>query len=312
MIKYFFRKLLNLFPVLICITICAFFLGIVSPGDPAYIALTKDGLTVPTEEQVMEKRHELGLDLPYHIQYLNWIKKISKLDFGKSIYTGKDISKEIVRRLPITLKLSIYSILLTSFFGILIGCIMTVFKDTIIDVFLRFICTLASSIPGFWVAIILITIFAENLGILPTSGYESEKSLILPTVVLSLSTIGFIARLCRANFIGVLSKEFIVLANSKGLKNFTIGVIHIFKNGIMPVVTFLGLHFASILGGASIVESVFSLPGIGSYAIESIYARDYYVIQSYVLITGTVYVFINIILDMLYFTINPKMRAGEK
>ncbi|GMQ57466.1 ABC transporter permease [Vallitalea sediminicola] len=308
---YILKKMLNVIPVLIGITLAAFLLGVLSPGDPAYIALTRDGITEPSDEEIVEKQHELGLDLPVHIQYFNWIKKVIKLDFGESIYTEESIGEELVRRLPVTLKLATYGFILTSFFGILIGVIMTLFKGSFIDGFLRFFCTFISSIPNFWLAIILITIFAETLHILPTSGYESETSLILPSIVVSLSSIGFIARLTRASFLKVLSKEFIVLANAKGLRSYTIGIIHIFKNGIIPVSTYLGLYFASILGGSSIVESIFALPGIGSYAIESIYARDYYVIQAYVILTGTTYIFVNFGLDLLYFAINPKIKESE-
>ncbi|QUH28121.1 ABC transporter permease [Vallitalea guaymasensis] len=309
--SYILKKMLNVIPVLIGITLAAFLLGVLSPGDPAYISLTRDGITEPSDEEIEEKQHELGLDLPVHKQYFNWLKKVIKLDFGQSIYTGESIGEELARRLPITLKLAMYGFILTSMFGILIGVIMTLFRGSFIDSSLRFFCTLISSIPNFWLAIILITIFAETLQILPTSGYESEKSLILPSIVVSLTSIGFIARLTRASFLKVLSKEFIVLANAKGLRSYTIGIIHIFKNGIIPVSTYLGLYFAAILGGSSIVESIFALPGIGSYAIESIYARDYYVIQAYVILTGTTYILVNLGLDLLYFAINPKIKESE-
>lgn len=241
MVAYFLKRVCHVIPVLIVITLCAFSLGVLTPGDPAYIALTRDGLTEPTEEEIIEKRHELGLDLPYHVQYANWLKKALILDFGTSIFTGEDISEEIMRRLPVTMKLSISALVLTTTLGILSGCVMTYFKDTLIDVVMRFFATLSSSVPSFWMAIILITVFAEHLQLLPTSGNESLKSYILPTIVLSLSTIGFVSRLTRASFIGVLSKEYLILANAKGLKSFTIGGIHIFKNGIIPVITFLGL-----------------------------------------------------------------------
>ncbi len=308
---YFFKRVLHIVPVLIMTTLCAFFLGVITPGDPAYIALTRDSVTEPTDEEVAEKRHALGLDLPYHEQYFKWIKKAVVLDFGESIYTGEDISTEIKRRLPVTLRLSLYAVVMTTICGILCGCIMALFKDSYIDVVMRFFATLMSSIPSFWMAIILVTFFSENLGILPTSGIESSKSYILPTFVLSLSTIGFVSRLTRSSFLGVLSKDYLMLANAKGLKRHTIGLIHIFKNGIIPVITFLGLYFASILGGASIVETIFSIPGIGKYAIESIYAKDYYVIQAYVMITGSAYVFITILVDLFCFVINPKLRGGD-
>lgn len=311
MVKYFIKRLVQIFPVLLMITICAFSLGVITPGDPVYIALTRDGVTEPSEEEIMEKRHALGLDLPYHTQYINWMKKAAVLDFGESIYTGEDISMEIKRRLPITLRLSLCALALTTVLGVTFGCIMTFYKDSILDIVMRFVATLLSSVPSFWMAIILITIFSENLHLLPTSGNESIKSYILPTIVLSLSTIGFVSRLTRASFLGVLSKEYLVLANAKGLKSKTIAWVHIFKNGIIPIITFLGLYFASILGGSSIVETIFSLPGIGRYVIESIYAKDYYVIQAYVLMTGSIYVFTTIFVDMLCFMINPRLREGD-
>lgn len=311
MIIYLFKRLVSIVPVLIGITIFAFFIGVISPGDPAYMSLTRDNITEPTEKEIIEKRHELGLDLPMHTQYFNWVSKVVKGDLGESIYTGEDILGELLRRLPMTVKLSFSSLLITVIFGLGLGGIMAMTRGTAIDKILRSVCTFIVSIPGFWMAIILITIFAEILHLLPTSGYEGVKSLILPSIVLSLSTIGTSARLARANFIGELSKQYVLVANAKGLSNKTIGCIHIFRNSLIPLVTFFGMYFAGILGGSSVIETIFSLPGLGSYAIEGIFSRDYFVIQAYVLITGTIYVLCNLLIDILYFIINPKIKQGE-
>lgn len=311
MVNYLVKRLVGIVPVLIGVTIFAFFLGVASPGDPAYMALTRDGISEPTEYDIQEKRHELGLDLPIHKQYGDWVLSVCKGDFGESIYTSEDISEELLRRFPITVKLAFSSLLVTLFFGLSLGGLMTMTRNTMIDKSLRTLCTIIVSVPSFWMAIILITIFAEILHILPTSGYEGIKSLILPTVILSLKSTGTLARLSRANFIGELSKEYVLVANAKGLRNRTIGLIHVFRNAIIPIVTFLGMYFAEILGGATIIETIFNLPGIGSYAVEGIFSRDYFVIQAYVVITGTVYVLCNLSIDILYFMINPKIKQGE-
>jgi peptide/nickel transport system permease protein len=297
--------------VLIGITIFAFFLGIISPGDPVYMSLTRDGITEPTDERIAEKREELGLDLPFYIQYFNWMKDIFKGELGESIYDNESISDEIARRIPVTLKLSICSFSITVIFGIGIGAIMAISRGNLIDKSLRSLCTFMVSIPSFWMAIILITIFAEILHLLPTSGYEGAKSLILPSIVLSLGTIGTSARLSRANFIGEISKQYVLLASSKGLSTRVIGYFHIFRNSLIPIVTFLGMHFAGILGGSAVIETIFALPGIGSYVIEAIFNRDYFIIQAFVLMTGTIYVICNLMIDILYFIINPKIKQGE-
>jgi len=167
------------------------------------------------------------------------------------------------------------------------------------------------SIPSFWMGIICITVFAEILGWLPSSGIESWKGYILPSAVLGMSSIGISARLARANFLGELSKHYVLVAQAKGLKSSYIGLIHVFRNVLIPIVTYFGMYFAAILGGSSVIESVFALPGLGSYVIEGIFNRDYFVLQAYVLVTGSVYVLINLGIDMVYFMINPKMKAGE-
>lgn len=311
MITYLFKRIISIIPVLIGITIFAFFLGIISPGDPVYMSLTRDGITEPTDERIAEKREELGLDLPFYIQYFNWMRDVFRGELGESIYDSKSISDEIARRIPVTLKLSICSFSITVIFGVGIGAIMAISRGKMIDKALRSLCTFMVSIPSFWMAIILITIFAEILHLLPTSGYEGAKSLILPSIVLSLGTIGTSARLSRANFIGEISKQYVLLASSKGLTTRVIGYFHIFRNSLIPIVTFLGMYFAGILGGSAVIETIFALPGIGSYVIEAIFNRDYFIIQAFVLMTGTIYVICNLMIDILYFIINPKIKQGE-
>jgi len=312
MFDYFISRISGLIPVLLGITIFAFLIGVASPGDPAYIALTRDGISEPTEMDLIEKRHELGLDLPLHMQYIQWTKGLIHGDLGESMYDGEAIGAEIVRRIPVTLKLAVSSLIISVTFGLAIGSLMTIFRGRFLDHFLQSLCSLLVSIPSFWMAIITITIFAEILGWLPSSGIESWKAYILPSIVLSMGSIGVSARLARANFIGELSKHYVLVANAKGLKGTYIGLTHIFRNALIPIVTYFGMHFAAILGGSSVIERVFALPGLGSYVIEGIFNRDYFVLQAYVLITGSVYVLVNLSIDMIYFFINPKMKEGNQ
>ncbi|MBS7527867.1 ABC transporter permease [Fusibacter paucivorans] len=311
MIHYFLKRVISLLPVWIGITIFAFFLGLVSPGDPVYLSLTRDGITEPSEAMVNAKRAELGLDLPYHIQYVNWINRVIRGDFGKSIYDNEEIKAEMLRRMPVTLKLAFSAFVITVVAGLGIGAVMAATRDTILDRFLRQLCTLMVSIPGFCMAIILIAIFSECFHLLPTSGMEGVKSFIMPSLVLSMGTIGTSARLSRSNFIGEISKQYVLVASAKGMSKSFIGTWHIFKNAMIPIITFFGLYFAGILGGSAVIESIFALPGMGSYVIDAIYNRDYFIIQAFVLLTGTIYVLSNLLIDMLYFLINPRMKQGD-
>jgi len=311
MLNYFLSRILGLLPVLIGITIFAFLIGVASPGDPAYIALTRDGVSEPTEMDLREKRHELGLDLPLHQQYTRWVHHLLKGDLGNSMYNDEPIGDEIARRLPVTLKLALSSLTISIVLGLSFGTLMTIFKGCFIDKLLQTICSFMVSIPSFWLGIVFITIFAEILGWLPSSGIESWRGYVLPSLVLATGSIGVSARLARANFLGELSKHYVLVAEAKGLKSAYIGLFHVIRNALIPIITYFGMYFAAILGGSSVIESVFALPGLGSYVIEGIFNRDYFVLQAYVLISGTVYVTVNLGIDMLYFIINPKMKAGE-
>ncbi len=307
MIKYILKRILSLLPVLIGITILSFLIGHFSPSDPAYISLTRDGVTDPTEAEIAQKRHELKLDLPFHEQYMYWLSNTVRGDFGKSMYDDTAIADQIKKRLPITIRLSFYALFLAIVFGILFGVIMTKYRGEWLDSIVGFLTSIFMAVPSFWFGIILITIFAEKLKWLPTSGLQSDFAYVLPAIVLSIGAIGVSARLSSANFLGEISKHYVLTANAKGVPKFDIGTIHIFKNALIPIVTYFGIYFASILGGTSVVERLFAIPGMGSYVIEAIFNRDYYVLQAYVVIMGSIYVLVNIIIDILYFYINPKL-----
>lgn len=312
MSSYILKRLATLFVVLLGITIFAFGLGLLSGGDPARIALSGSEERLVSAEELAAMRHEMGLDRPFMIQYLDWMGGVLQGDFGTSLITGEEILPNILRRLPMTIYLALFSMTLTIIFGLGLGITMGLYHNRFLDVLLNFFSTLSMSLPSFWVALLCMTIFSEHLRWLDTSGYYGFRSLIMPAMVLSLGSIGAVARLVRANFIREQGQAYVLVANSKGLRQKAITVRHILRNALLPVVTLLGMEFAGILGGSTIIESIFSLPGVGAYALTGIQNRDYFIIQAYVLYTGFTYVVITLAIDLLYFAINPKLKLkGE-
>lgn len=306
--NYIWRRLLTLIPVLFGITFIAFGLGRLAPGDPAEESLMRMGIDVPSVEQIQEMQKELGLDKPLLIQYQQWLKNTLKGDLGVSYLSKRDIKEEMLKRIPTTLKVSTLALVLTITIGIGLGLIMAIYKETILDKILRFVCVGLLSIPGFWLAIILIIVFAEKLRWLPTSGNGGFKYMILPAFVLASSTIGTIARLIRASLIKEMNEQYIITARSKGLTQRLMTLRHAFINSLIPIITLIGNYFGSILGGSAIVETIFSIPGIGSYVLSAINSRDYPIIQGYVLFTGFTYVLVTLAIDIGYIIINPQIR----
>lgn len=309
MIRYIGKRLLTLFPVLLGITLFAFLLGVFSAGDPVSAKLAS--MEIEADELLAQKEemmHELGLDRPIPVQYLDWMGRILHGDLGKSLIDRQSIGEQFARRLPVTIQLSLISILLTTVFGIGLGVLMGIYHNRLPDRIISFFCSTTMSVPGFWMALLLITLFSEKLHWLNTSGYYGLHSLIMPSLVLALGSIGPTARLTRSNYIKQLGQQYVLVARSKGLRQNMITRVHVLKNSLLPVITMLGNHFAGILGGSTIVESIFSLPGIGSYTLTAIQNRDYFVVQAYVLYSGTIYVLITLAIDLLYFLLNPKLH----
>ncbi len=308
-LKYICRRLLILIPVLLGISLAAFLLGRIAPGDPVDDALFRIGIEFPTETDRAQMQAALGLDQPLPIQYLNWLGKTLQGNLGRSYIGNLDIAPELLTRLPITLKLSLSALAATILFGIGGGILMAAFRGTWLDTILKSLSTLLLSVPSFWIALFLITVFAEWLHILPTSGLDRGlHSLVLPTIALASANIGSTARLTQANILTELGQQYIVAANAKGLSQRVVMIRHAFRNSLIPIITLVGNYFGGILGGSTIIENIFSIPGLGSYVLSAIQNRDYPVIQGYVLITGTTFVLITLLIDLLYLAVNPKIR----
>lgn len=311
MLYYAGKKILSAIPVLLGISMLAFILGLLSPGDPAEFVLSQNGLTVPTEAELAAMREELGLNVPAYTRYWNWLIGLLHGDLGESYVTGRSITKEIMLRLPLTMKLAALSLVLTICVGLSMGVVCAEKEGSKVDSFVKSLTNIMLSIPGFWLALVLILIFSEKLRILPTSGSDGLASFILPSIVLSFATMGTICRFMRGAMLEEFSKQYYLVARVRGLSKMKLLFSYAFPNALIPVIALLGNYFAGVLGGSAIVESIFAIPGMGTMALEAIRMRDYPVLQAYVLVSGWILVLVTLGVDLLIAYLNPKVRFGE-
>ena len=276
-------------------------------GDPAEIMLTSQG-TVATPELLQSVREDMGLDKPFINQYFKWLSSVIRGDLGKSYSTGIDVSEELKEHLPYTVILTISSILLTLIVSIPLGIISAVKKDKFIDYIIRWFTFIGNSIPGFFLAIILLLIFSLKLKLLPILSESGAKSIILPTITLSVSMISKYIRQIRAVVIEELEKDYVKGAKSRGVKDSIILYRNVLKNIMVIIITLTGLSIGSLMGGTAVVESIFVWPGIGSLVLTAISNRDYPIIQGYVLWMAVIFIIINLIADLLYKIVDPRIR----
>ena len=299
-------------PVLFGATVIAFALGVIAPGDPVAGALMQSGFDAPTEAEIAAMREELGLNRPLPLQYLSWVAGVVQGDFGTSIYTDRPVVDEFARRLPTTLALAGVALVLAVLIGLPTGLAMGYWAGHVGDRAGRVIALTLLSVPGFWLALMLILVFAETLRWLPTSGLGSWQHLVLPSLVLSTGMAALLMRLSRAVMLEALAEAHITAARSRGLSEARVVLIHALKGAAAPLITVTGGYFGAILGGSVIVEVIFAIPGIGQYAVEGIFNRDYPVIQGYVIFTAGVYVIFNLAADIACLLVNPQLRLGAR
>lgn len=303
---YAFRRILMLVPFLIGLTILAFALGVLSPGDPAVAVLTMDGSSEPTEAEILAMRHSMGLDRPYWVQYLSWLSGAVTGNLGVSYLTHKPVLDELLRRFPVTLHLALWAMGWVIFLGIPAGVWAAVHEESFREMVLRIFALVFISVPSFWLAIIMMLLFSEELQLLPSNGYGDAVHMILPSFVLAAGTAAATLRLEQASMLETMEKPFVLTERAKGLPEGYIMVHHVLPNSLIPVITMVGTFFGSILGGSVIIENLFSIPGLGSYVLSAIWGRDYPVIQGYVIVSGTVFLVFNYLVDLSYYVLNPK------
>jgi peptide/nickel transport system permease protein len=330
--RYAITRFLTIVPVLIGVSLIVFSFTHLIPGDPAVAMLGERA----TPQRVAEVRAQLGLDRPLSTQYLIYIRKILRGDFGASILRGDPVLRDLVRRFPATVELALSAILIAILIGIPMGIISAVWRNSVFDGFSRLVALTGVSMPIFWLGLMLAWFFGVMLGWLPT-GFRlgtdvalvsvtnfnildslltknpaalasSLRHLILPAVALSTIPMAVIARMTRASLLEVLSQDYIRTAESKGLPKQAVILRHAMRNALLPVMTVTGLQVGRLLAGAILTETIFSWPGIGLWIYESIQARDYPIVQGATLFIATIFVMVNLLTDVLYAAVDPRIK----
>ncbi len=309
MAEYILKRIAFFIFVMIGVSLIAFSLINLAPGDPAEIVLSQGGGT-PTPEAVEKLREELGLNDPLIVQYGRWLSRAARFDFGNSFLTEKPVGDELLARFPRTLLLAVSAVVFALFLSIPTGILAALYHRRFADHLGRVGALLGASIPNFWLGLFLIHLFAVKLKLLPSAGCDDFSHLILPAVTLGFGMAAIYARLLRASLLEVLSQEFIKVARAKGLTEKLVIGRHALKNALLPVITAFGVSFGHLLGGTVIVETIFAWPGIGQFAVDAIFSRDYPVIQGFVFFTAVIFVGLNLLIDISYCFLDPRVRLG--
>ena len=303
MLQYVARRIFMLIPTLMAITMISFFIMQVIPGDPARAMAGIDA----KEDDVQAIRKQLGLDRPIIVQYGIFLKNVVQGNFGQSIRSKDDVIKQIWPRFLNTLKLAIASISLSILIGVMAGVLAASRKNTKVDYAAMGFILLGISAPTFWTGLILIMVFSVFAGWFPAGGTGGLSSLVLPAITLAAPSAAVTARMTRSSMLEVLQMDYIKTARAKGQKEFKVIYKHALKNALMPTITIVGLQFGYLLGGAVLVETVFSWPGLGWLLVDAIFAKDYPVVQAGVIIFSACFVFVNLAVDLLYSYVNPRI-----
>ena len=314
MIKYIGKRFLQLIPILFGITFITFAMMNTTAVDTVDKLLENTG-SVVSQEVEESMRNELGLDKPFLVQYGQWLLGIFKGDMGNSYVSGKDVFSTIISKLPNTFLLMASSILLTVIISIPLGIIAAVFQNKFIDYIIRVLSFIGNSLPGFFLALLLILLFSVKLKwlhIIGSAGGTNFKNLIMPTLTLSIAMICKYTRQVRAVVLEELNKDYVIAAYARGIGYKTVLFKSVFRCSVMTIITLLTLSIASLLGGTAIVETIFMWDGVGKLAIDSINMYDYPMIQAYVIWMAFIYVAINLISDIVHHYLDPRIRLGKE
>jgi len=314
MVEYIVRRLIFGIFVLFIMTTFIFIIMRAVPGDVVTLQLANSGATA---EQMDALKAEMGLDKSVLGQLVDWASDAVKGDLGNSLWSGKEVSQIILERLPVTIQLAIMSIVLAIIIGIPIGVISAVKQNTFIDHFLKVISIGGLSIPNFWLGLILLTVLSLALNWIPPLGYQSfaenpfvnMQQMFLPAICLAITLSASIVRMTRSAVLEVLHSEFIRTVRAKGAKEGIVIFKHALRNSLVSVITLIGLQIGYLLGGTVVLESIFALPGLGSLIFESVLVRDYPIVQSTVLVFGAMFLLVNLIVDVMYGWVDPRIRT---
>lgn len=306
------RRVLHCLPLLVGVTLCAFLLGHLAPGDPAYFALAGDGFFEPTAEELSLMRERLGLDQPLGVQYARWIVRAMGGDLGTSFRTGSPVRAEIAGRIPVTLAVAVPAVMVAGLVGVVLGTLAGARPHSVSSGIIDAWSGALIATPAFVLAVVLIIVVAERVRWIPVAGFGTPAHLLLPVLVLASGTTGVTTRLMRSGILEESAKRFAWYAHSRGLAFAAVLVRHIVPSALPPITTFLANAFAGILGGSVIIESIFALPGLGTWVIAGVLNRDLPVVQAYVLLTGLAYVIAQLAADLAAGLIDPRVRSAAR
>jgi peptide/nickel transport system permease protein len=301
---YVLRRLWQSALTLVGVSVLVFVILRVLPGDPAKMLLPEGA----PQSAVDELNRHLGLHEPLHVQYGLFLKSVFRGDFGQSFQYRAPALQVVTERLAATVQLALAALLITVGVGVSLGIVAAVRRGTRYDYASTILAVLGQSLPNFWLGIMLILLFGVALRWLPTSGFESWRHLILPAVTLAAFPMALVARLTRSSMLEILGRDFIRTGRAKGLPERTVILRHALRNAAVPLLTVLGLQIGTLLGGAVITESVFAWPGMGKLVVDAIFFRDFPVVQTVLILSATIFVVINLLVDLLYTVIDPRIR----
>jgi peptide/nickel transport system permease protein len=318
MIGYIINRLLQAAIVLIITSIIVFCMMRLLPGDPLQLFIVQNQIEQLTDEDMNKLRAEFGLDKPLPVQYVKWVESLAHGDFGESMFRNKKVSHLIIESFPVTIYLGILSIIISTVVGISAGLICALRQGSWLDTVLTSIANFGMSVPVFWLGVLMIYIFSLYLGWLPVQGYTSPfedlplsiRQLIMPVFCLATISIASIVRQTRSSMLEVVRQDYVRTAWSKGLTERIVVMRHITKNGLIPVITLVGIYFANIVGGSVLIETVFNIPGMGRLMVEAVFAHDYPIVQGGCLVIAALVIFANFAIDISYDWLDPRIRYG--
>ena len=309
MLRYIFRRVLFLIPVLVGVAFCVFLLLYLTPGDPAKMVLGD----LATEQAIQEFRSKEGLNDPFWIRFGKYIyKAVVKGDIGRSYSSKTPVMKELMAAFPATIKLSGFAMIIAVIIGLPCGIISAIKQYSVFDTITMIFAMIGLSMPVFWLGLLLILLFSVKLRWLPSSGFDTFKAMILPSFALSAQAISMVTRMTRSSMLEVIRADYIRTVRAKGQTERVVIWGHALHNALIPVMTIVGLQFGHLLSGAMLTESIFAVPGLGRLMVTSIMARDYPMVQGAVLFVATAFSIVNLLVDILYAYVDPRIKAQYK
>ena len=304
-VRHLARAVVQVIPVLFGISLLVFLVVHFIPGDPAVIAAGLES----SPEVVARIRSELGLDLPLHQQFWRFLSHALQGDLGESIRTGRPVAQEIAERFPHTFRIALGATVLASVLGLFVGVTAAIHHNRLWDNLIMVFTLVAVSTPSYWLALMLMLVFSLGLGLLPSIGVGTPLHYVLPIVTLGMQSAGLIARMTRSTMLEVLRQDYMRTARAKGLVEVVVIYKHALRNTLIPIVSLIGLRFGGLLAGTVLVESVFAVPGMGRMLVEAVLNRDFPMIQGPVLVVATIYVLTNLVVDLMYGIVDPRLRT---